>query len=165
MSLNIQGLTINFQDIDLEDICSCWQWQLEQKKSLVLISKMGDMFLIGKDDGIYWLQTDCGDLTKIADSLEHFENLLHDEENVDNWFLPLVIEKLVNAGKMLKENQVYSYKVLPVIGGEYSVDNIEPADVSVHFAFSGQICEQIQNLPNGTRVKITVKGKVNKDLI
>jgi hypothetical protein len=37
------------------------------------------------------------------------------------------------------------------------VENIEPTDVSVHFAFTGQICEQIKNLPDGTKVNITVK--------
>ena len=54
----------------------------------------------------------------------------------------------------LKGNEVYSYKKLPVIGGEYSVDNMEPTDMSVHFAFSGQICEQIKDLPDGTKVNI-----------
>ncbi|MBN9386313.1 MAG: DUF1851 domain-containing protein [Chitinophagaceae bacterium] len=157
MNYTLQDLTIDFQDIDLEDICSCWQWRLSTLKNLVLISKMGDMFLLGKDDGVYWLQTDSGELTKIAQSLDHFEQLLADEANIDNWFLPLLLEDLIVAGKVLKENEVYSYRKLPVIGGEYSIDNIDPVDVSVHFAFSGQICEQIQNLPDGTKVKITCK--------
>ncbi len=73
---------------------------------------------------------------------------------MDNWFLPLLIEKLLIAGKTLKENEVYSYLKIPVIGGEYSVDNIEPTDISVHFAFCGQICEQIKDLLNGTKVSI-----------
>ncbi|MFH5972291.1 T6SS immunity protein Tdi1 domain-containing protein, partial [Clostridium perfringens] len=63
-------------------------------------------------------------------------------------------EKLITAGKTLKENEVYSYKKLPVIGGAYSIDNIDPTDMSVHFAFSGQICEQIKDLPDGTKVNI-----------
>lgn len=157
MSFILQDLTINFQDLDLEDICSCWQWILSDQKSLVLISKMGDMFLLGKDDCIYWLQTDSGDLTKIANSLAHFESLLLDDANLDNWFLPLLIENLIKAGKTLQPNQVYSFKKMPIIGGEYTVDNIEPTDISVHFAFSGQIAEQIQNLPDGTKVNIKYK--------
>jgi hypothetical protein len=148
---------VNSQDVDLEDICSCWQWRLRGPKRLVLISKLGDLFLIGNDECIYWLHTDSGDLTRIADNLEHFEQLLQKDENLDQWFLPSLLDKLANAGKILAKNQVYSYKKLPVIGGEYSMENIDPLDMSVHFAFSGQICEQIQNLPDGTKVKITVK--------
>jgi hypothetical protein len=93
-------------------------------------------------------------LTKVADNLQQYEQYLTDENKVDNWFLPLLVEQLLNAGKTLRENEVYSFKKLPVIGGEFSVDNIEPTDMSVHFAFSGQISEQIRNLPDGTKVTI-----------
>ncbi len=117
---------------------------------------MGDLFLIGKEKDVYWLQTDCGDLTRVADNIQQFQSYLSDEEKFDTWFLPLLIEKLINAGKFLEENQVYSYLQIPVIGGEYSVDNIKPTDMSVHFAYSGQICEQIKDLPDGTKVKIKV---------
>jgi len=157
MAIKLKDLTINLQDLNLEDIFSAWRWRIRDQKGLIFISKSGDMFLLGKDDGIYWLQADSGDLTKIADNVKHFESLLGQEENLDNWFQPEVIKKLEQAGKILGPNQIYSYKKLPVIGGEYSIDNIDPTDISVHFAFSGQICEQIQNLPEGTKVKVTFK--------
>jgi hypothetical protein len=155
MTFRLEDLTIDIEHVDLEDICSAWQWRIREQKSLVLISKMGDMFLIGKDDRIYWLQTDLGDLTIAAENLSQFEYLLGQDENLDNWFLPDLIRRLEEAGKVLRPNQVYSYKKLPVIGGDYSVDNIDPTDISVHFSFSGQICEQIQNLPDGTEVKVS----------
>lgn len=145
-------------NIDLDDILSCWRWKLNDMKGAVAISVLGDIFLLGNDDAVYWLQTDSGDFTKVADSLKQYEQFLSDEEKVDNWFLPLLVKDLLAAGKKLKENEVYSYKKLPVIGGEYSVDNIEPTDMSVHFAFSGQICEQIKDLPDGTKVNIKVEN-------
>ncbi len=123
---------------------------------VVLISSMGDIFLSGKDDAIYWLQTNDGTLSKVADNLKIFEVLLKDEDNIDNWFLPLLIEKLVVAGKILGENEVYSFKKLPVLGGDYSIENIDPTNMSVHFTFTGCICEQIKDLPDGTHVKIKV---------
>lgn len=161
MATKLKEVTINFQDLDLEDICSAWQWRIQDQKSLVLISKLGDMFLQGNDGCIYWLQTDSGDLTKIADNLEHFERLLTQYENFDIWFLPGLIELLEQSGKTLGPNQVYSYLKTPVLGGEYSVDNIMPTYASVHFAFSGQICEQIQNLPDGTKINVTFKKNSN----
>ncbi|MBA4197620.1 MAG: hypothetical protein C0459_08710 [Chitinophaga sp.] len=154
MKLTLKQLTKDITKIDTEDILSCWQWRLKNMKAIVCISVLGDIFLLGQDDAIYWLQTDNGDLTKIVDSFEQFQQSLIDEEKIDNWFLPQLIEKLITAGKTLKENEVYSYKKLPVIGGAYSIDNIDPTDMSVHFAFSGQICEQIKDLPDGTKVNI-----------
>lgn len=154
MTLSLDQLTKDITNIDIEDILSCWQWRVTDMKAVVTISCLGDIFLLGHDDNIYWLQTDTGDLTKIANSLEQYHQLLNEEENIDNWFLPLLVGKLKAAGKTLKENEVYSYKKLPVIGGEYSVDNIDPTDMSVHFSFSGQICEKIKDLPDGTKVNI-----------
>jgi len=154
MTLTLNQLTKDISGIDIEDILSCWRWKIGDMKAVVIMSILGDLFLADRESAVYWLQTDTGDLTKVADSLEEFDNHLNDDDKIDNWFLPLLIEKLISAGKTLKENEVYSYKQIPVIGGEYSVDNIEPTDMSVHFAFSGQICEQIKDLPNGTKVNI-----------
>ena len=154
MTLTLKQLTKDMTTVDLEDILSCWQWKLTNMNGVVTISALGDIFLLGNDGAIYWLQTDSGDLTRVADTLEQFEKFLNDEEKVDDWFLPSLVEKILAAGKKLKKNEVYSYKKLPVIGGEYSVGNIEPTDMSVHFAFTGQICEQIKDLPDGTKVDI-----------
>lgn len=158
MTPSLMQLTKDITNVDLDDILSCWRWKLKDMKGVATISVLGDIFLLGKDNAVYWLQTDSGDLTKVADTLEQYEQFLSDEEKVDNWFLPSLVKDLLAAGKTLKENEVYSYKKLPVIGGEYSVDNIEPTDMSVHFAFSGQICEQIKDLPDGTKVNIKVKN-------
>jgi len=126
-------------------------------QAVVTISNLGDLFLLGDDNAIYWLQTDSGELTKVADNLEQYQQFLADEEKIDNWFLPSLIEELMTAGKTLTENEVYSYKKLPVIGGAYSVENIEPASMKVHFEFTGLICEQIKDLPDGTKVNIKVE--------
>ena len=157
MRLSLAQLTKDIANADLEDFLSCWRWLVTDMKAVVTISCLGDMFLLGKDDNVYWLQTENGELTKIASSLEEYQLFLGDEEKTDDWFLSLLIEKLIDGGKTLKENEVYSYKQLPVLGGEYSVDNIDPTDMSIHFAFCGQICEQIKNLPDGIKVNIKVQ--------
>jgi hypothetical protein len=150
----LDDFTISTTNLDIPDLIDCWKWLLKKIDKVLLISKLGDMFLIGQNDAIYWLATDTGTLTTIANSTEEFEQLLQDEENLDNWFLPSLLEQLHEAGKMLKQNQVYSFKMMPIIGGEYTVENIEPTDISVHFTFTGQIFEQVKDLPDGTPIKI-----------
>jgi len=152
MTLTLKDLTKDISKIDLEDICSCWQWRLTDQKAVILISSVGDMFLIGNDNTINWLDTSTGELKKIADSIQEFEQLLSDETNIDNWFLETLVEQLMASGKTLKEDEVYSFKILPALGGDYSVDNLEPANISVHFAMTGQIHEQIKDLPDGTKI-------------
>ena len=157
MENQLKKLTIDINTVDISDILSCWLWQITNLESVYMITVFGDIFYIGKDKGIYWLQSDCGDLVKVAENIEQFQKNLLDENKFDEWFLPQLVENLINAGKILKENQVYSYKIFPIIGGEYTVDNIEPTDISVHFALTGQICEQIKELPDGSKINIVVK--------
>ncbi len=154
MDLTLKDLTKDINNVNEEDILSCWRWLISNPKNICLISCLGDLFLTGQDGAIYWLATDSGELTKIADNSGYFELLLNDKDLFDYWFFPQLVQQLLEAGKILKENEVYSFVKLPVIGGEYSIDNIQPTDISVHFAFSGQICEQIKDLPDGTKVNI-----------
>jgi hypothetical protein len=157
MTINLNQVTKDITRIDADDLLSSWRWRLAGIETIIAISVLGDLFLLGEDSGVYWLQTDHGNLTKVADSNQEFHNYLNDDEKFANWFLPTLIEKLINAGKSLKENEVYSFKKMPAIGGDYSVDNMEATDMSVHFAFTGQICEQIKELLDGTRVNIKLK--------
>jgi hypothetical protein len=158
MKFKVFDLIKDTNNVDLDDICSCWQWRLNDMKAIVLITCLGDLFFIGNDESIYRLQTDGCEFTKVAANFNQFEQLINDEK-FDEWLLPQLVEQLIEAGKALKENEVYSYKKMPVIGGEYSVENIEPTDMSVHFAFCGQICEQIEDLPDGTKVGIKIGSK------
>ena len=154
MNLLLDDLTINISHIDYSDLMHSWHWLLPDVKQILLISKMGDMFLSANNGFIYWLATDDGSLKKIADTKAQFEQSLMDDDNVDNWFLPSFVTELIAAGKLLGEKQVYSFKKLPIIGGEYTVDNIDPTDISVHFTLTGVIHEQIKDLPDGTKVQI-----------
>ena len=157
MSLEFKQLIKDTNKIDLEDICSSWQWCLSDQKTILFVSCVGDMFLVGNDDTVNWLDTSVGQIKKVADSLKQFEQLLNDDENIDNWFLTTLVEQLVDNGKTLKENEVYSFKKLPVLGGEYSIDNLEVTDISVHFGLTGSIAEQIKDLPDGTKVNFKVE--------
>jgi hypothetical protein len=158
MTLTINQLTKDISTVDIDDILSCWTWKTADMKAVAAMSVLGDLFLVGKDDAVYWLQTDGGELTRVADDLPQFEQYIGDKEKVDSWFLPVLVEQLIAAGKTLKEDEIYSFKKMPVIGGEYSLDNIEPTDISVHFAFTGQISQQIKDLPDGTKVNINYES-------
>ncbi|MGC3946420.1 MAG: DUF1851 domain-containing protein [Chryseolinea sp.] len=92
-----------------------------------------------------------------ADQAE-FERKLTNIEQVDEWFMIDLSSQLL-AGKILKEGEVYSYRRLPAIGGDYSVENFEPTNAEVHFSFAGQIHNQIKDLPAGTKINNVIFKK------
>ncbi|MDB5207601.1 MAG: hypothetical protein JWR72_2676 [Flavisolibacter sp.] len=158
MALQFHQLVKELSNVDLEDICSSWKWRLDPPTSIILISSVGDMFFTDKDGAIFWLNTSLGEVINVAKDSEEFEQLLTDEINVDNWFLATLVEQLILNDQTLKENEVYSFKILPEFGGAYSADNLEATDISVHFTTTGQIHEKLNGLPDGTKSNNSIFG-------
>lgn len=140
----------------MNDICSDWQWLLNHAYTPIMISLSGDMFLSNEDGSIHWLDTGTGKLKKVAQSSNDFFLLLNDIDNIENWLLASTILDLIESGLVIKENQVYSCKVMPIINGDYSLTNFEATDISVHFSMTGQICRQLQDIPDGTKINKVV---------
>ncbi len=138
--------------IDITDIRESWKWLISNQKDILIVTIFGDLFLIGNNDEINWLETGTGNLTTIANNFEDFKIQLQNQDNYNNWFLNWLHEDIRNSGIALEDNQVFSFKKPLMLGGDYSFDNIEPTDISVHFHFSSQICKQIKDLPDGTKV-------------
>ena len=157
MTIDYRQFIKDISKIDLDDICSDWQWLLNKEYSPILVTLSGDIFLSDKDGAISWLDTGIGQLKKIAQSSNEFLSALTDIDNIDNWLLASTVLDLIESGLILKENEVYSYKLMPIMNGDFSLTNFEATDISVHFSMTGQTCRQLQNVPDGTRInKVTI---------
>ena len=152
MTINYRQFIKDITKIDLVDICSDWQWLLNDLYSPMMVTLSGDMFLTDESGAVSWLDTGTGQLIKIADTSTHFFSAVKEVDNFDNWFLASTILDLIEQGLDLKENEVYSYKLMPIMNGDYSLSNFEATDISVHFSMTGQVCRQLQNVPNGTKI-------------
>ncbi|RZK05965.1 MAG: DUF1851 domain-containing protein [Flavobacterium sp.] len=165
MTIDYHQFIKEISKIDLDDICSDWQWLLNNMYTPIIVSCSGDMFLIDENKSIYWLDTGTGTVLRIADDMHHFNLALNDLDNIDKWFLASVVLDLIEKGMILKENQVYSYKLMPILNGNYSLDNFEMTDMSVHFSMTGQICRKVKDLPDGTKIKVSIQPPNYSDFI
>ena len=154
MKISLDELTIKFQADISDRLTEDWIWLIGTNKKVILISAIGDMFLASDNGNIFWLDVGQGKLEMVAVDKKEFEHKLTNIEQINEWFLIDLTTQLQQSDKKLKEGQLYSYIKLPVIGGEYSVDNFEPIDLEVHFGFAAQIHQQIKDLPDGTKVNI-----------
>jgi hypothetical protein len=159
MSLKLSELIKDKSKIDLKDICSEWNWLISGQKNVLFVTVFGDIFFVGLDDEINWLDTGVGKLTRVAESVTHFEELLKDNDFFSDWFMTNIYLDIQKRNILLKDNEVYSYIKMPLLGGDYTADNIEPTDISVHFSITGQICKKTKNLPDGTKINITTFEK------
>jgi hypothetical protein len=156
MSVSWTALTCTPDREAITELASAWAWRLKAPFTPVLFSALGDMFFARDDDTVWWLNTGSGELTRVAESVAAFQQLLGTEAT-DEWFLPLLVEQLRAAGKVLQPGECYTYVTLPIFAeGRYEVDNLNPVPAREHFALTGGIHEDLQAYPDGTKVKLTV---------
>jgi len=162
MRITWNDLTVKFDDHSSNRLIHDWTWLIGENKTPILVSSIGDLFLRDDSDKVYWLNVGDGTLTVVANSVEEFKQKLQDQSIVNDWFLVGLISELKTAGVNLKPGQIYSYKKLLVLGGDYSPENFEPTDIEVHFSFAGQIHRQVKDLPPGTKIN-SIKFEPNKE--
>ncbi len=140
MALTIQDLVVELSDVSAEPLLEDWTWLLGPNTSPILASALGDLFFLDRADGsVHILSTGDASTTRVADGVEELRQLLRTPEFTEEHLVPGIVAELRNRGKWLGRRQVYSYRVPPILGGEYSVENLEPTDIEVHFALLGQI--------------------------
>jgi hypothetical protein len=153
MPITMNDLTVNFSHLNREELLEDWRWLIGPTKQPVLLAAIGDAYLQDEADGkVHLLDIGAGELHEIANDVAEFQGLLSDQEFVTDSFVPATIVQLREVGKTLEPGQIYSYKRPPVLGGSYSVANLEPTDIAVHFSILGQIHQQVKDLPPGTKI-------------
>ena len=159
MRITWNELTVNFQKHGADDLLRDWRWLLGDSMHLLLVSSIGDMFLADAEGRVFWLDTGAGQLREIAGSEKEFKQLMQQQENADQWFIPQLVGDLMARGIRLAPGQCYSYKKPPILGGEIEPGNFEPTDLSVHFSVLGQIHRKVKDLPPGTKISdVNIEG-------
>lgn len=149
---NLEDFLAKFDDDSADRLIAYWTWLIGNDRTPIMVSAMGDMFLRDKEDNIFLLNAGEGNINLVARGLKEFEKKLADVNQVTEWFKIDLVEDLKNSGQDLNDKQVYSYKKLPVLGGDYSPSNFEVTDIEVHFCFAGEVHQQVRDLPDGTRI-------------
>ncbi|RZK58982.1 MAG: DUF4262 domain-containing protein [Pedobacter sp.] len=162
LKVNVSDLVKDINKINLNDITTEWEWLIAGYKKVLMLTKFGDMFLQNPNDEVVWLDTGTGVVTEVASSIAEFEEQLNKDEKMEEWLLPNLFIKLQSLNINLKESQIYGFQVLPILGGTYTVENIKPIDIGVHFSINGEILRQLKNMPDGTEVQLKVSNPKKK---
>jgi hypothetical protein len=154
--MNVQDYLIDQEGKDWAALLSDWGILLPPSFTVWLVNRMGDVFVVFDDDSVNLLDVGNGMIERVADNREHFAVLIDQGDNAEDWLLISLVEACVGAGLELSPNQCYGFKLPPILGGSYAVENIVPTDLSVHYSFLADICRQTKDLPDGTKVRIVV---------
>ena len=153
MQISLDDLTVNFQHVDREAILDDWRWLIGQSKQPILLSAVGDAFVQDEADGtVHHLDTAAGTCDRVAESESEFRSLLTDPAWVTDHLAAEVVADFMRNGLRLAPGQIFSWRQPPALGGEYALENAATSDIAVHFSLTGQVHQQLRDLPPGTPI-------------
>jgi len=152
--ITLNDLIVSFGELERESLLSSWRWLIGDGRTPVLVTVMGDAFVQDKKDGgVHLLSVGPGTIETVAESFDEFREVLADPDFLMEHFVPGLVADLRARGLVLESGKVYGFKVPPILGGGYVLENLEPTDIAVHFEMSGQIYEKARLVPAGTCIK------------
>jgi len=154
--MNLSNYLLDQEGHDWSDILSDWDWLLPSEFTVWMVNRFGDVIFVSADRAVHLLDIGAALVKQLAVSREEFIAKVDVDDNADNWLLISLTDKCVASGLKLDRGQCYSFKLTPVFGGEYIVENIHVIDFEVNFSLLAQIHRQIRDLPDGTQVNFVL---------
>ena len=154
---SIDDYIIDHAEFDWLTLFDKWTWLLPNNFTVWIMNRFGDLFIVLEDGTIHMLDVGRGSLEKVAEHRDDFAQKVNIDDNVNDWLMIPLVDQLVAFGLTLSAGQCYTYRQPPVLGGDYTVDNVVVMDIPQHYAVYGSIHQQIKDVPDGTEVRIKTR--------
>jgi hypothetical protein len=159
VAISVADYLIDQGGIDWPEALASWSWKLPPEFTLWLVNRFADLFLVLPDGTVHLLDVGSGTLTKVAENRDDFSTKIDEDDNANQWLMIPLVDRMVAAGVILQPGQCYGFKIPPVLGGDYTVENAGPLPVWDYLGASGSIHEQLQDVPDGSKVVLKVVNK------
>ena len=96
---------------------------------------------------------------RIAASADEYAELLRDEEFDVDWRMEALVDTAAEKLGPLAEGRCYCLKLPAVLGGAYDAANLGTNSLFELISFSGDMAEQIKDVPDGEAVTIKIEAE------
>ena len=145
------------EDADWQAMLQAWAFALPAEFTMWFANRFGDPFLLYDDGSVHRLLIDLGRTEKLADNREAFAAAM--DAQADDWLALPLVDRCVAAGRTLAPGRCYGFKIPPVLGGSYGLDNIVTISITERLAWAADLQQQIADVPDGGKVRLLVGAK------
>jgi hypothetical protein len=140
----------------LDEVRSAWGWVGIKPVELIDDNDFGNLIL--KDvHGQYWrLCPEDLYCEVVASSREELERLAKNQEFLNDWYMRALVDQAFQRLGALAPGRKYCLKIPGVLGGEYGGDNLGTISFEELIRVSGDVAQQISDLPDGTCIELSV---------
>lgn len=157
--MSIHDYIIDHQGFDWTKLLENWHWLLPERFVIWIMNRFGDLFLVQDDGTVLHLDIGVGTLTKVAESRDEFTARIDEPDNAAEWLMIPLVERLVAADMVLTDGQCYGFRLPPVLGGKYEIENVAVLPVHDYLNGYGSIHHQMIDVPNGGQVIIDIVNR------
>jgi len=137
----------------LKELNNSWAWRGVDATEIIAQNRFGNLIFRDKR-GDYWrLSPEELECKVIANSAADYSKLWLDNAFLTDWNMAPLVEVAESRFGIQPEGLCFCLKIPGVLGGAYASENIGTISVSELVRFSGDIAEQIKDLPDGTHVE------------
>lgn len=133
---------------------SAWSRILPTPARVLRTNLFGDVFVVDGGGVVHMLERAACLSERITSSEEDFWRAVGNDTH--GWQLRPLADECRRAGKVLAEGECYAFARPPVLGGDYTVENIWVSPWHEWFSFTADLFQQIRDLPDGATVSFKV---------
>jgi Domain of unknown function (DUF1851) len=156
LAISLEDYQINPDGIDWPAALAGWSWLIPSEFTLWLVNRLCDLFIVTVDGSVHMLDVGAGTFRQLAANRDEFCRLIDEADNAKEWLAISLVDKLVASGLLLQPGQCYGFKMPPVLGGPYEVENCGVLPIPEYLGANGSIHDQLRGVSDGSRVVLRV---------
>ena len=122
-----------------------WAWLVPSSATPLFITALGDWIFGNPDGSLSALSVLEGIYEPIANNSDEYNQLKRSEEWLDEMFLSGWYAIGVENGVIPADGECIGWKIHPIIGGEFSIDNLQIFDMKAYQTLMSQLHGRIQD--------------------
>lgn len=144
----------------LEIIRKAWGWIGLEPIEVVAANSFGNL-IVRAADGAFWrICPEESSCKQIARNADEFAMLRGEKDFQTDWEMARLLELAREKLGPLPEGRCYCLKLPAIIGGKYETGNLGTIPLDELISFAGDMAEQIQDVPDGGQIEITIVRSV-----
>jgi hypothetical protein len=142
--MNIDEYLIDQSGRDWVAMLSGWSEILPASFTVWLVNRFGDVVAVLDDESVHLLDIGVGTFARVAGSRKRFAELMNIPKNANNWLAIPLVDRCAAAGLVLGPWQCYGYKIPPLLGGEYSAENVALVDLAENYGVLAEVWRRVR---------------------
>lgn len=133
-----------------------WGWVGLEPREILAVNTFGNLLLSDKTGRCWRICPEELSAEVVADDQQAYRSLLVDEEFIQDWEMGRLVQIATDHLGSPTDGRCFCLKIPATLGGKYEAENFGTISVTELIVSSGDIAQQIKDLPDGAQVRFKI---------